>query len=250
MQVALLDYTGIGQPDPAAYAAKLLIYAKSTRLTQGETLVLKIEEMTESEVAKAIEDIAISVKSSHEFVNYTFQVTGVTRAFTHQFVRSRHASFAQQAMRVADMGNFETLVPQSVKAEECEEEWKDLMELTQDVYKKMRDSGVPAQDARGILPTNVLTNIMAQFNLRALSELAGKRINLRAQDEYVETLTKMIDCVLDVHPFARAFIYPERTATPALDRLLKAQLDGRSPVDVPEVNQALKELDRLRASWG
>jgi hypothetical protein len=35
MNVELIDYTGCGHVDPADYAAKFLIYTKSTRLEQS-----------------------------------------------------------------------------------------------------------------------------------------------------------------------------------------------------------------------
>jgi thymidylate synthase ThyX len=124
------------------------------------------------------------------------------------------------------------------------------MEMNRGVYQRLRELGIPAQDARGVLPTNVLTNIIASFNLRAFSELVGKRENLRAQGEYADVVRLMKAEVLRVHPWVAPFLDPERTKTTALDNFLKQQLGARSPVDVPDVNSALKELDRLKGTWG
>jgi len=253
MKIKLLDYTGaghLGKGAAARYAAELLVYAKSTRLTQGEELQDKIRMMSDDEISAQLDAIVMTVRSSWEFVSYTWQIEGVTRAFTHQMVRSRHASFAQQAMRVADMSDFEHAVPDSVKAAGQEKMWNLCMMTIADTYRQLRAADIPAQDARGVLPTNVLTNIVAQYNLRAFSELLGKRLNPRAQGEYEEVISRMKECVLAVHPWAEKFFHPERTKAPALQDVLKKQLDGRSPVDVPEVNQALKELDLLRGVWG
>lgn len=251
MKVSLLDYTGSGHPAPSLYAAKILIYAKSTRLTQGEELRNKIDRLNALEIQKELQAILMTVRSSWEFVDYIFQVEGVTRAYTHQAVRTRIASYAQQAMRVADMSIFENLMPDTVKdGSKKEGIWNSTMGMIASSYKMLRDLGVPAQDARGVLPTNVLTNILIKMNLRTFADLVGKRENLRAQDEYANVVRAMKKCVLEVHPWTEPFLNPPRTQTPALDELLATALGGRSPVDAPEINQALKELDALKATWG
>src|SRR6478609_7610290 len=116
-EVTLIDYTGAGSNDPL-YAAKLLVYTKSTRLEQGEDTRMKIFAMDEDELMGEIGYIANTIRSSWEFVDYTFQIRNVTRAFTHQFVRTRTASYAQQAQRVVDMGHFENLVPATVAGDQ------------------------------------------------------------------------------------------------------------------------------------
>ena len=41
-----------------------------------------------------------TIPSSWEFVDYTFMIEDVTRALTHQLVRTRTASYAQQTMQI------------------------------------------------------------------------------------------------------------------------------------------------------
>jgi flavin-dependent thymidylate synthase len=252
MKVELIDCTGACAPDPANYAARILIYAKSTRLNQGKDLQQRINTLTPEEIKEQLDQIVMTIRSSWEFIDYTFQVTEVTRAFTHQFVRSRHASFAQQAMRVADMTQFETLMPDTIRVADISVQkfWNTCMQMIGSTYAELRKKNIPAQDARGVLPTNVLTNIIAKMNLRTLAELIGKRENLRAQGEYADVVRAMKIEVLRVHPWAEPFLNPPRTQTPALDALLKAALGDASPVDKPDVNAALKEVDALKATWG
>jgi len=249
MKVRLIDYTGKGQAHD--YAARLLIFIKNTRLSQSEEELDRVmNQLSGAEMAQQLPEIAMTIRSSWEFINYTWMITGVTRAMTHQFVRSRHASFAQQAQRVADMSDFEALMPETVSNNGEAELWNSMMDRIRGAYQKFRNVGIPAQDARGILPTNVLTNIIAQFNLRAFAELVGKRENIRAQGEYAEVVRLMKEEVLNVHDWALPFLEPERTKTPALDKLLKEALGNRSPVDAPEINAALKELDLVKGTWG
>src|SRR5690606_21903017 len=46
-----------------------------------------------------------------EWFTVAFECSGVTRGVTHQLVRTRKASFAQQSMRYADMGTFNARMP-------------------------------------------------------------------------------------------------------------------------------------------
>lgn len=251
-KVTLISYTGHGHPDPL-YAAKLLAYTKNTRLEQGAETRSKIEAMSEEELTSDLNYISGTIRSSWEFVDYVFEIRDVTRAFTHQLVRTRTASYAQQAQRVVDMKDFGALKPETVMGvdeEESDSQWDELMTHISDVYKYYQSKGVPHQDCRGVLPTNVYTNIIMKANLRTLADLLAKRKNLRAQGEYGWVAMEMEKCVLAVHPWAEPFLNPERTSTPALDALLKEALGADSPIDKPSVNLALKELDTLKAVWG
>lgn len=250
MKVSLINYTGFGHPNPN-FAAALLVYTKNTRLEQGEEGFAKFLAMSAQELEPELKYIANTLRSSWEFIDFHFQINGVTRAFTHQFVRTRTASYAQQAQRVVDLSNAEVLMPPLVAADpQAADLWNAAINTIQSTYQQLQSRGIPNQDCRGIVPTNILTNICAKINLRTLADLVGKRQNLRAQGEYAEVVKEMAARVLEVMPWCQPFLYPERTSTPALDALLKEALGDRSPVDAPAVNAALKELDTLKGIWG
>jgi len=250
MLVNLISYTGHGHPDPL-YAARLLAYTKSTRLEQGAATREKFASMGEDELAKELDYISKTIRSSWEMVDYTFEIIGVTRAFTHQLVRTRTGSYAQQAQRVVDMSSFSTTMPDTIAGNDpAAEAWNDLMGRIATTYAHLSELGIPAQDRRGILPTNVHTNIIAKFNLRTLADVLAKRKNLRAQGEYADVARGMEAAALAVHPWIKPFIDPDRLATPALDAILAEALGARGPLDQPRVNAALKELDALKGVWG
>lgn len=250
MKVSLINYTGFGHPN-ALFAAALLVYTKNTRLEQGEEGFARFLAMSEEELLPELAYIAGTLRSSWEFIDFHFQINGVTRAFTHQFVRTRTASYAQQAQRVVDLSHAEVQMPASIaKSPEAEFAWNAAVYAIQHAYQVGQREGAPNQDCRGIIPTNILTNISAKINLRTLADLVGKRQNLRAQGEYADVVAGMVECALAVMPWLKPFLYPERTATPALDKLLRDALGNRSPIDCPELNAALKELDTVKAIWG
>lgn len=250
MKVRLIDYTGACSPDPW-YAAKLLIYTKNTRLEQGEETQAKINAMGEEEMLKELDYISKTIRSSWEMVDFVFEIKGVTRAFTHQLVRTRTASYAQQAQRVVDMSGFENTMPETVrKSDEASVIWEDCMANIDMTYRMLKEEGIPAQDCRGVLPTNVHTNIIVKMNLRTLADMVGKRENLRAQGEYADVAREWVRLVSEIHPWTKPFLHPERTRTPALDAILAKELGTSGPLDKPQLNEALKELDALKGTWG
>lgn len=89
----------------------------------------------------------------------------MSRAFTHQFVRTRTGSYAQQTMRMLNMENFDfvknyTFGGNGLASQIYDKTMADINEA----YKKMIELGIPEEDARGVLPTNICTNIIAKFN--------------------------------------------------------------------------------------
>lgn len=250
MRVELLDYTGAGSTIGDTYAANVLIYAKNTRLSAEERSKLS-RGMTPEQRAAELLAISKTIRSSWEFVNYTFEITGVTRACADQILRTRTGSYAVQSLRSVDVGHFDTKMPESIKNDEVTAgSWSHLMDIINSIYRGYKIRGIPSQDARGILPMNILTNLIAGFNLRTLADLAGKRDNLRAQGEYTEVYRMMAERAMEVHPWVKDFLYPERTKTPALDAILRERLGDRAPVDDPLLNDALKEVDALKGVWG
>jgi hypothetical protein len=107
MKVELIEYTGA--PDPER-ALNILLRTKGTRLSHFEDPATWSAERKAEHLAYMRD----TIKSSWEFVDYHFRISGVTRAFTHQLVRTRHGSYAQEAMRVKNAEGFETLMPPSV----------------------------------------------------------------------------------------------------------------------------------------
>jgi thymidylate synthase (FAD) len=181
-------------------ARELLIFSKKTRITMSGRAFQDIMDMPEEEKDKELKYVFGTIGSSWEFVDYTFMITGVTRAFTHQLVRHRvGVSFAQQAQRVVDMSEFECLETGMCVGNATYEE---AVNNIQKAYSELIKQGVNPQDARGILPTNVLTNILMKVNLRSLSGLLNVRLCFKAQGEFQKVARKMRDVVLEVHPWA------------------------------------------------
>lgn len=236
MRVTLISHT----PE----AAELLIFTKSTRLTMSPGLMDEIRSWPEEKKLAELEYMANTIPSSWEFVDYVFMIEGVSRAFTHQFVRSRNASYAQQTMRVLNMGEFDYVMTDRVKADVRARGLVDILnENIKSVYRQLIELGLPVEDARGVLPTNIATNICAKFNLRAFVDLAKSRTGGRTQNEYQQVVNAMCDAVLRVHPWAEKFMFQQgRDYFAEIEKFAEEEYGG----DLLKKGRLLKIVDKMR----
>jgi flavin-dependent thymidylate synthase len=213
MKVELVNYTHD--------AKNLLLFTKNTRLMNVEDAYNEIADWPEDKKQEELDYMLQTIKSSWEFVDYTFNVRDVTRAFTHQFVRTRQGSYAQQSQRTVDMEGFGYYTPPKIEADpEAKHEYDWIMKQINKSYQMLRELGIPAEDARGVLPTNIHTNIVAKFDLRNLHETAKSRLSPRAQGEHQEVFKLMIAEVVEVHPWAEPFLTPTEWAAPSMSKAL------------------------------
>jgi flavin-dependent thymidylate synthase len=203
MKVELISYT----PD----AVELLIYTKSTRL-QADTTLDDIRAWPEHKKMEHLEYMRGTIRSSWEFVDYVFKVSGVTRAFTHQLVRTRTGSYAQESQRTVPPKDG-VLVPPNLVQSSIKGEFSDrdiFGQIAADALKGYEylvdERGVSPQDARGILPTNTMTSIIVKWNLRTIHDTAKLRLCVRTQGEYQQVFKEMRRLIIEVHPWAEDFI--------------------------------------------
>lgn len=243
-KVTLISYT--------RDAVELLIYTKNTRLNMSPKGLNEIRCWPADKKMAELEYMSKTLPSSWEFADLVFCIEGVSRAFTHQLVRTRTASYAQQAMRVVDMTDFEYHIGPSIKDKFQRGQYENTMHYINGAYRMLIGMGVKPEDARGILPTDILTNIVMKMNLRTLSELVLKRKSARVQGEYAEVLAQMITETEKVWPWAKMFIEPK--ALPAYDRVttyLRKMIDKEiaetgKPQHETETWAIMKDMDLIR----
>ncbi|MCL1797574.1 MAG: FAD-dependent thymidylate synthase [Eggerthellaceae bacterium] len=187
MQVELLYHT----PDPerAIATAARLCYAP---VGAAELL----ESMSEEQARKVLATI---MKSGHysalEHASYTFAVDGVSRALTHQLVRHRIASFNQQSQRyVAFTDGLNVVKPETVSSNTATDAvFDEAIDFALVAYEKLLDAGVPAEDARYLLPNAAETKIVITMNIRELLHFFELRCCNRAQWEIHELADRMLE---------------------------------------------------------
>jgi thymidylate synthase (FAD) len=243
MEVKLIDYTGAGAADPARHAANVLVFTKQTRLEMNAGLMDEVAAWPWEKVEKELEYMANTIPSSWEFVEYKFLINNVTRGFTHQFVRTRTGSYAQQTMRVLNVNGWTFGTGPTVQASSSRnEEYKACMAAISDTYNKLIEMGAKIEDARGVLPTNIHTNIVAKFDLRTLADTARKRASSRTQGEYRDVMDAMLAEVKRVHPWAALFF--QRTFDTAAKDLESQILELN--VSQEQKTNMIKLIDQMR----
>lgn len=194
MQVELLYHT----PDPerAIATAARLCYAPVGASELMET-------MSEERVRSVLSTIMGSGHfSTLEHASYTFAVDGVSRALTHQLVRHRIASFNQQSQRyVKFKGDIPMVKPASVAADpECNRLFDEAAAAVAEAYRALVAAGIPAEDARYLLPNACETKIVITMNVRELLHFFELRCCNRAQWEIRAVADEMLRLVLPLAP--------------------------------------------------
>lgn len=166
-------------------------------------------------------------KSGHtstlEHINFVFVVEDISRATLAQLTRHRHFGFSVKSQRYVRYGSedksggFGHVVPETVwnapetvgffaDDTEAKDIYHDLMIQAQRAYDGLRKCGVPAEDARMVLPNAAITHIVMSGSLRTILEFYGKRKKGNgAQWEIAELAEKIREAVIHEEPWTADF---------------------------------------------
>lgn len=194
VKVELLKYTA--QPEETVSLAAKLCYSDSNISDLNESVGVNDQQQFIEKI------VGIGHHSVLEHISFTFGVEGVSRALTHQLVRHRVASFSQKSQRyVEHHEGFEYIVPDSVRQHpEQYQQYTDMMSDVADLYDRLKEMGVPAEDARYILPNACETKIIVTMNARQLLHFFKIRCCNRAQWEIQEMSQQMLEKCIEVAP--------------------------------------------------
>ena len=164
---------------------------------------------------KMLKLISRVISSGHystiEHIQVSFAISNVSRACTHQLVRHRHMSFSQKSQRyVKEKGQFDYLIPPTIeKNPELREKFVDFMSEISEKYQEFVEAGIPAEDARAVLPNATASSMVASLNLREMIHLANLRLCTRAQYE-IRTLVKMMcEELATAEPWLKPYLVPK-----------------------------------------
>lgn len=189
---------------------------------------VKLTQMTTNPV-KAIEEAASNCynskpgdgrimracfRSGHhavlEFANFTFHITGVSRALLAQLTRHRHAGYAVRSQRYCSEDGANFIRPQTIKANpQAELAYMKALRTIEDTYSLLQSLGIPNEDARYVLPNACETTLEFTCNLRELIHIMNERLCTRAQWEIRELCWKMREAVIAAEPEFADFLQPK-----------------------------------------
>jgi thymidylate synthase (FAD) len=163
-----------------------------------------METMDDARIQKVLATI---MKSGHfsalEHASYTFAVDGVSRALTHQLVRHRLASFNQQSQRyVTYTGDPEIVTPSTVAEDpDALAAFNTAIDVAYATYAQLVEAGIPAEDARYVLPNACISKIVITMNIRELLHFFEVRCCRRAQWEIQDLAHRMLALIEPTAPY-------------------------------------------------
>jgi len=168
----------------------------------GRTCYLSFEKMTDDSAKRFIQML---VKSGHhsvlEHASATFRIKGGSRAFTHQLVRHRLASFSQQSQRYVSEEEFKVVTPPSIAANpEALAVFEEAMEQSRIAYSKLKGMDIRKEDARFVLPNAVSSEIVVSANFREWRLILSIRTEKNAQWEIREISRKILERLVTEAP--------------------------------------------------
>lgn len=219
-----ITVTLIDEPtDPLGTLAVIAgMYEGKVRRSKGE--------VSDAERRQAYADMMATVLDGPlEAVQFTFLVEGCDRAFTHQAVRSRFAFFAQESLRfaVADDWAQEVPLPPSLAGRREDDPlvmvWRRALNQAEDSYAASVAAGMPAEEARGLLPHAITTRYYWTVSLRTMLQEAGKRTCTQAQFHWRQMFAGVAKALRDrganynAHSYDRPSLYPRLGTSMARD---------------------------------
>jgi len=192
MNVKLLGFT----PDPEK------IPSMAAKLTHSKIKPEDLNKTSDKELKAILEHVtSLGHTSVVEHANFTFAISDVSRSLTHQLVRHRIASFSQQSQRYVNLNEPNYVTPPRIsKDKKMKKEYMQTMDNIWQEYNKLLEIGIPAEDARYILPNATCTNIIVSMNARSLLNFFELRCCMHAQWEIRQLANKMLQEVKKVAP--------------------------------------------------
>ncbi len=175
-------------------------------------------QLKDVSVNKMKELISTVTQSGHhsvlEHVSFTLAIDGVSRALTHQLVRHRLASYSQQSQRYVKYEENdkkpEFIIPEKIKKSiAAKKYYLETMQSIFESYRTLIDMGIPAEDARYLLPNGIETKLIMTMNLRELISASKLRLCFRAQAEIQKLFIEIRKHINKTNPFLASFLKPK-----------------------------------------
>lgn len=160
------------------------------------------------------------IKNGHQSVaehaNFTFRITGISRACLAQLTRHRLAAFSVRSQRYCKEDNFGYVTPPSIDDNpKAAEVYHELMRVINNAYSYLTDKcGITNEDARFVLPNSCETTLTMTVNLRELIHICHERMCTRAQWEIRKLVSLMANEVIHLWPEAERWLRPKCEADP------------------------------------
>lgn len=177
--IALTHYLdGEGGPEELIERAGRICYRSQGRGDPAAFIRARLDEGHESII---------------EHASASFEVSGISRACSHQLVRHRLASYSQESQRYVDMSDPDVVIPDAINEDpEAQALWQTFIDHVTTTYAALRERGIRKEDARFVLPNATATRLIVTMNFRELRHFFRLRITPEAQWEIRQMALAML----------------------------------------------------------
>lgn len=203
MKVEIISHTP--EPELLIEKAARICYDSFGKMNPPESTVRIIDHLIKSGHESCLEHSSV-----------TFEVSGVSRALTHQLVRHRMASYSQRSQRYVKEREPSYVTPLSIKnygevkhhsletgddlSYDLNDAYEGFMEQCWEFYNNLMELGIKSEDARFVLPNACMTEIIMTMNFRALRHFLKLRISKHAQWEIRNMAKEMHKQLIEIAP--------------------------------------------------
>ncbi len=209
VQVKLIDFAK--SPLEKLYAAFRTCYSSETPIEIWQKI--EAEKISREKIREFIgERLKTGHASPLEQVVFWFAIANVSRSLSHQFVRHRIGiSFEQQSQRYVKFkqDKLAFVMPESWERVGMREEFEGLLDKTSELYARALKAGIPAEDARFVLPNAAPTNFHVMVNFAEMLHICDLRLCVRAQWEIRRMVALMRAEIKRVLPEIAVFLQPK-----------------------------------------
>jgi len=198
------------------------VVAAAQKNMRGE-MVHDLSLISDTEAEELFLDVCkTELAGALEFVHFVIQFDGFTRAFQQQLTRTRLASYSAESLRFTESGMEVLAGPHlvevdrqwhadndraidyglSVKTGLCPMDvYKTTMDAVEGTYGTLIAAGVPTEDARGVLPLNVLSKIGMCVSYKTLVSMSRVRMCYQSQEgEWGFAFAQIAQQLEAIHP--------------------------------------------------
>lgn len=180
------------------------VLSKATRATIGIDLTIPDSDNRDWE-----EMLRGGLQTALETQVVVFEVSGASRACTHQLVRTRKAAFHQQSMRASFYGNQpEFRLPESIHRapDHVREAWIEAVKAAHYAYRIACEADISYQDSRYILGEGTTNYILLEYPLREFMNVYAYRGCSMFQWEIVSVMRAARHVLVGAYPFLEPYI--------------------------------------------
>lgn len=134
-----------------------------------------------------------------EFVDFKFEISGISKVADRQLVRHRIASYSAMSGRRVKIDKY--MVPPAIlENSRAQDIFETFLQHCTQTMDQLNDLGIKMEDVRYLTPMATTSTFHVKFNLRSLRNFLSERMCKDAQWEIREIARQIKNILMKIHP--------------------------------------------------